>query len=179
MAKPYNIFLVGPMGAGKTTIGRQLAVALGYDFADSDHEIQQRTGVDIPTIFEFEGEQGFRQREIKVIDALTQREHLVLATGGGVILNEENRKHLAARGWVIYLYCSPDQQYERTIRDRNRPLLQTENPLQRLKDLMAQRDPLYRRVADMVVATEKRSAATVAKDIRKRLERDAGRFGTE
>ncbi len=178
MAKPHNIFLVGPRGAGKTTIGRYLAAALGYDFDDSDQEIQQRTGVDIPTIFEFEGEEGFRRREAQVVDALTQREHLVLATGGGVILNPENRKCLTSRGWVIYLFCSPEQQYERTARDRNRPLLQTENPLQRLKDLMAQRDPLYRNVADLVITTEKRTAATVVRDIRKRLEQNAGSFDT-
>jgi shikimate kinase len=178
MVKPRNIFLVGPMGAGKTTIGRYLAAALGYDFDDSDHEIQQRTGVDIPTIFEFEGEQGFRHREAQVIDALTQREHLVLATGGGVILNPENRKRLTSRGWVIYLFCSPEQQYERTARDRNRPLLQTDNPLQKLKDLMVQRDPLYRQVADLVITTEKRTATTVVREIRKRLEQNADRYDT-
>jgi len=174
MNKPHNVFLVGPMGAGKTTIGRQLATVMGYDFQDSDHEIQRRTGVDIPTIFEFEGEQGFRQRESQVIDDLTQCDNLVLATGGGVVLNPDNRRNLAARGWVIYLYCSPEQQYHRTARDRNRPLLQTEDPLQRLKDLSAERDPLYRQVADLVVSTEKRAASTVVRDIRKQLERDLG-----
>jgi shikimate kinase len=172
MNKPHNVFMVGPMGAGKTTIGRQLAAAMGYEFDDSDHEIQRRTGVDIPTIFEFEGEQGFRQREAQVIDELTQCHNLVLATGGGVVLNPENRKHLTARGWVIYLYCSPEQQYHRTARDRNRPLLQTADPLQRLKDLTNERDPLYRQVADLVVSTEKRAAAAVVRDIRKRLETD-------
>lgn len=171
MSKPPNIFLVGPMGAGKTTIGRQLAASLGFEFLDSDHEIQNRTGVDIPTIFEYEGEAGFRQREMQVIDDLTRQQHIVLATGGGVVLREENRRHLASRGLVVYLFCSPDQQFERTIRDRNRPLLQTEDPKQRLIDLMGQRDPLYRQLADMTVSTEKRAAATVVKDIRKRLER--------
>ena len=166
------------MGAGKTTIGRYLATALGYDFDDSDLEIQRRTGVDIPTIFEFEGEQGFRLREAQVIDTLTQRDNLVLATGGGVILGPENRKHLSSRGLVIYLFCSPEQQYERTARDRNRPLLQTEDPLQKLKDLMTQRDPLYRKVADMVITTEKRSAATVVREIRRRLEQNSGHFNT-
>lgn len=172
MNKPRSVFLVGPMGVGKTTIGRQLAAALGFEFADSDHEIQRRTGVDIPTIFEFEGEQGFRQREAQVIDELTRRRHLVLATGGGVVLDPENRKRLAARGRVIYLYCSPQQQYDRTARDRNRPLLQTEDPLQRLKGLTEERDPLYRQVADLVVSTERRAAAAVVREIRRRLERD-------
>jgi shikimate kinase len=171
MKKPNNVFLVGPMGAGKTTIGRQLASAMGFTFEDSDHEIQHRTGVDIPTIFEFEGEQGFRQREAQVVDELTQQQSLVLATGGGVVLDPENRKHLASRGLVVYLFCSPEQQYERTVRDRNRPLLHTGDPLQRLKELFAERDPLYRQVADVVVSTEKRSATSVVRELRKRLER--------
>jgi shikimate kinase len=170
---PINIFLIGPMGAGKTTIGRQLALALGFDFEDSDHEIQKRTGVDIPTIFEFEGEAGFRQREAQVIDDLTQRQNLVLATGGGVIITAENRKYLASRGTVIYLYCSPEQQFERTFRDKNRPLLQTEHPKQRLIELMEQRDPLYRQIADLVISTERRTAAAVVKDVRRKLERDS------
>lgn len=173
MKTPQNIFLVGPMGAGKTTIGRQLAAALDFSFEDSDHEIQRRTGVDIPTIFEFEGEEGFRQREAQVLDDLTQRQGMVLATGGGVVLRPENRRHLASRGLVVYLYCSPDQQYERTARDRNRPLLQTEDPLGRLESLMEQRDPLYRQVADLVVSTERRSAAAVVREIQRRLEQDA------
>jgi shikimate kinase len=172
MSKFNNIFLVGPMGAGKTTIGRQLAASLGFEFKDSDHEIQARTGVDIPTIFEFEGEQGFRQREAQVIDDLTAATGVVLATGGGAVTLAENRKHLASRGLVIYLHCSPEQQFERTARDRNRPLLQTEDPLQKLKDLLAVRDPLYRQVADIVVVTEKRNAAAVVRDIKRRLERD-------
>jgi shikimate kinase len=171
MPRPNNIFLVGPMGAGKTTIGRQLAAVMGFEFCDSDHEIQLRTGVDIPTIFEFEGEAGFRQREAQMIDELTQGHNRVLATGGGVVLSPDNRRHLTGRGLVIYLYCSPEQQYERTSRDRSRPLLQTEAPLQRLRDLMAQRDPLYRQVADLVVSTERRNAGTVVKEVRRRLER--------
>jgi len=157
------------MGAGKTTIGRQLASAIGMAFKDSDQEIQQRTGVDIPTIFEFEGEAGFRKRERAVIDELTQAEGVVLATGGGVVLDEENRRNLASRGIVIYLYCSPEQQYQRTVRDKNRPLLQTENPLARLKELMAERDPLYRQTADFVATTEKRSAASVVRELKEHL----------
>jgi shikimate kinase len=173
MAWSSNIFLIGPMGAGKSTVGRHLAAALHLTFEDSDHEIQRRTGVDIPTIFEFEGESGFRARERKVIDDLTQREGIVLATGGGAILDPENRRHLGSRGLVVYLYSSPQQQYERTAKDRNRPLLQTEDPLARLKQLMEVRDPLYRQAADMVVSTEKRSAAAVCREICRELEKRA------
>ena len=158
------------MGSGKSTIGRQLAAALGLDFRDSDHEIQRRTGVDIPTIFEFEGEAGFRARERAVIDELTTIDHQVLATGGGAILDAENRRALASRGIVVYLHCTPEQQHHRTAHDRNRPLLQTEDPLARLRELMAVRDPLYRETADLVVSTERRSAAAVAKEIVRRLD---------
>ena len=165
MAKPNRIFLIGPMGAGKTTIGKQLAQALGMTFGDSDQEIQRRTGVDIPTIFEYEGEEGFRQREQQVIDELTQIDNQVLATGGGAVLRAENRQHLSARGIVIFLDCSPQQQYERTYRDRNRPLLQTEDPLHRLTTLMQAREPLYRETADYTVSTEGRSATAVANEI--------------
>jgi len=171
MAWSRNIFLIGPMGAGKSTVGRHLAATLRLTFADSDHEIQHRTGVDIPTIFEFEGEAGFRTRERKVIDDLTRREGIILATGGGAILDPENRRHLSSRGFVIYLYSTPEQQYERTAKDRNRPLLQTEDPLSRLRQLMTVRDPLYRQVADMVVSTEKRSAAAVCREISRELEK--------
>ncbi|WP_029132270.1 shikimate kinase AroK [Sedimenticola selenatireducens] len=169
MNHPNNIFLIGPMGAGKSTIGRQVASLLGLDFDDTDHEIQRRTGVDIPTIFDYEGEEGFRKRESAVIDDLTQRGSLVLATGGGSILNPDNRRNLSSRGFVVYLYCSPEQQYERTLRDRSRPLLQTEDPLGTLKALMVERDPLYRETADIVVTSEKRSASAVANEIVRKL----------
>ncbi len=165
MAIPNRIFLIGPMGAGKTTIGKQLAQSLGMAFCDSDQEIQRRTGVDIPTIFEYEGEAGFRQREEQAIDELTQVEQQVLATGGGAVVREKNRQHLSARGIVFFLDCSAEQQYERTYRDRNRPLLQTEEPLERLQELMAAREPLYRSTADYVVSTEGRNASTVATEI--------------
>lgn len=170
MKHPTNIFIIGPMGAGKSTIGKQLASILKLDFVDSDNEIQRRTGVDIPTIFEFEGEEGFRRREQAVIDELTQNDHQVLATGGGAVTVADNRRNLAARGFVIYLHCSVDQQYDRTARDRNRPLLETDDPRARLEQLMAERDPLYRETADLVVSTEKRSANSVAREIIEALE---------
>jgi shikimate kinase len=169
MATSKNIFLVGPMGAGKSTIGRRLAEMLGMEFDDTDHEVRRRTGVDIATVFDFEGEEGFRRREKAVVDELTQRSGLILATGGGVVLDSENRRFLSARGFVVYLYCTPDQQYRRTEKDRTRPLLQTENPLQRLQEFMAERDPLYRQIADLVVSTEKRNAVSVAREIARKV----------
>ncbi len=165
MLKPSRIFLVGPMGAGKTTIGRQLAQALGLEFDDTDQEIQRRTGVDIPTIFEYEGEDGFRQREMKVIADMVEADNLVLATGGGAVTKPDNRRLLAARGYVIYLSCSPEQQYERTYKDKNRPLLDTADPMARLQQLNTERDPLYREISDMVVSTEGRSAQSVVKEV--------------
>jgi shikimate kinase len=165
MAKPNRIFLIGPMGAGKTTIGKQLARQLGLNFIDSDQEIQNRTGVDIPTIFEYEGEDGFRDREQAIIDELTRLDQRVLATGGGAVVRPRNRQNLSARGIVVYLACSPEQQYERTYRDRKRPLLQTEDPLARLRELMAEREPLYRETADYVISTEGRPASAVAREI--------------
>jgi shikimate kinase len=172
MSRSSRIFLVGPMGAGKSTIGRQLAEALGLEFADTDVEIQRRTGVDIPTIFEYEGEEGFRARERQVVDDMTQLDNLVLATGGGVIMDPDNRRNLSARGLVVYLYCTPEQQYERTYRDRNRPLLQTADPKARLEQLMAVRDPLYRETADLEVSTERRSATAVTRDIIRHMDED-------
>jgi shikimate kinase len=153
------------MGAGKTTVGRQLSETLRVDFIDSDHEIQRRTGVDIPTIFEFEGEEGFRNREQSVIAELTAREGIVLATGGGVVLREVNRQHLSSRGFVVYLLCTPEQQYDRTWRDKNRPLLQTEDPLEKLRSLMQVRDPLYRQPADLVISPEGKNTQAVVREI--------------
>ena len=168
MKTPGSLFLTGPMGAGKSTIGRQLSRQLRMTFYDSDREIENRTGVDIPLIFELEGEQGFRKRERLVIDELTSLPDIVLATGGGAILDADNRKHLAERGLVIYLHASVNQQLARTKHDRNRPLLQTDNPRQRLDDLMKLRDPLYREIADLVIDTDgKRVMAVVNQIIRK------------
>lgn len=153
MSATSNIFLIGLMGAGKTTIGRQLAQALGREFIDSDHEIEARTGVNIPLIFELEGESGFREREAAVIDELTARENIVLATGGGAVLREENRRHLKQRGTVVYLQAGVEQLLERTRKDKNRPLLQTADPQACLQALLAEREPLYLQLADMVVHT--------------------------
>jgi len=172
MVRFKNIFLVGPMGAGKSTVGRQLAAALSFKFKDSDQEIQRRTGVDILTIFEYEGEAGFRHRERQVIDELSGLSGIVMATGGGTVLRSDNRRDLTSRGLVVYLHCSPEQQYARTARDRNRPLLETEEPLARLRQLTKERDPLYRQVADMVVSTERRGTPSVVKEIHRRLEAD-------
>ena len=149
-----SFFLVGPMGAGKSTIGRQLARCLKLKFIDSDREIEIRTGVDIPLIFELEGESGFRKRERKVIDELTARQGTILATGGGAVMDKLNRQRLVSRGQVIYLHTSVEQQLRRTAHDRNRPLLQTADPKQKLQELMALRDPLYREIADWVIETD-------------------------
>lgn len=151
MENRRNIYLVGLMGAGKTTVGRQLAKRLGRQFFDSDHEIVGRTGVPIPTIFEIEGEDGFRRREAQTIAELSESQNIVLATGGGVVLNPENRRRLHDTGWVVYLNVPPIMLYERTRHDRNRPLLQVADPLSRLEELYATRDPLYRDAAHLVV----------------------------
>lgn len=169
MADSGNIFLIGLMGAGKTTIGRQLAQSLGKNFLDSDHEIEARTGVNIPLIFELEGEDGFREREAVVIDELTKRENIVLATGGGVVLREENRQKLKQRGTVIYLQASVDQLLERTRKDKNRPLLQTADPRARLSSLLDEREPLYLELADLVVTTGQGSIRSVVETILRKL----------
>jgi len=170
MKTPGSLFLTGPMGAGKSTIGRQLSKQLGLPFHDSDHEIEARTGVDIPLIFDLEGETGFRKRESVVIDELTQLAGIVLATGGGAILDPANREHLGNRGRVIYLHASVNQQLKRTRMDRNRPLLQTEDPRARLEELMAIRDPLYREIASIVIDTDGMRVRDVVKKILEMLE---------
>jgi shikimate kinase len=146
-----NVYLVGLMGAGKTTIGRSLAKRLELEFVDSDREIEARTGVSIPTVFEIEGEDGFRKREAQVIEDLSRLSGRVVATGGGVVLRQENRINLRASGFVVYLNVPPHTLWERTRNDRNRPLLQVADPLLRLRELFSQRDPFYREVADLVV----------------------------
>lgn len=169
MATPQNVFLVGPMGAGKSAVGRQLARKLHLEFIDSDDEIESRTGVDIPFIFEKEGEEGFRKRESRVIDELTRRDGVVLATGGGAVIDPANRNHLGARGFVIYLYTSVQQQLSRTQRGRQRPLLDSGDPEEILRALMEEREPWYREIADMVVETDGRKVKAVTDEILDRL----------
>lgn len=157
------------MGAGKSAVGRQLARLLHLEFVDSDDEIETRTGVDIPFIFEKEGEDGFRKREVKVIDELSQREGVVLATGGGAVVDVDNRSRLGARGFVVYLYTSVQQQLDRTQRGRARPLLEGADKQTVLEELMAVRDPLYREIADLTVDTDGRRVQTVAREIHEAL----------
>lgn len=170
MKTTKNIFLIGPMGAGKTTIGRELARVLKMEFQDSDKEIERRTSASIPLIFELEGEAGFRARERVVIDDLSARQGLVLATGGGAILDGGNRAHLAARGQIVYLDTTLEQLLKRTAKDHHRPLLQTVDRRARLQELMLARDPLYREIADIIITTDGRSVRSVVHDIIKRLD---------
>jgi shikimate kinase len=160
-----NIYLVGPMGAGKSTIGRVLAAELHLSFRDSDKVIEDRTGADIPWIFDMEGEEGFRDRESAVLDELSKGQDVVIATGGGIILRPQNREIMKLSGYVCYLTASIEQLVERTARDKKRPLLQVENPRQKIIDLVALRDPLYRETADFVINTDRRSPKVVAQEI--------------
>jgi shikimate kinase len=170
MKMPGSFFLVGPMGAGKSTIGRQLARALNLTFLDTDREIEHRTGVDIPLIFEMEGEAGFREREIRILDELTATPGVVLATGGGAILNAENREHLSTRGKVIYLHTSVDQQLRRTGHDQHRPLLQTPDPKAKLEELMQIRAPLYQEIAHITINTDGCRIRDVVSKIKQEIE---------
>jgi len=160
-----NVFLVGMMGAGKTTAGRILARRLKRTFYDSDQEIERRCGVKIPVIFDIEGEAGFRQREAAAIAELTALEDVVLATGGGAVLAPASRRHLAARGTVVYLHARPAALCERVRQDKNRPLLATDDPLARLEALYGERDPLYREVADIVTDTGRQSVQSLARHL--------------
>ena len=161
MSKQDNIFLVGLMGAGKTTVGRLLSKRYGKAFHDSDHEIEARCGVKIPVIFEIEGEAGFRKREETAVAELTALSNVVVATGGGAVLSAASRQLLITRGVVIYLRGSPEHLYERTRHDRNRPLLQIADPLARLRELYRERDPYYREVADFIVDTGRQSVSSM------------------
>jgi len=165
MKPAANLYLVGLMGAGKTTVGRVLARRLKLRFLDSDQEIERRCGVKIPVIFEIEGEPGFRSREASVIAELAELRGIVLATGGGVVGAPENRQLLAASGTVVYLHAQPDDLYERVRHDRNRPLLATADPLARLRTLYAELDPLYRSIAYVVIDTGKQGVAALARDL--------------
>ena len=166
---PGNIFLVGLMGAGKTSVGKLLAKHFDKQFYDSDHEIECRTGVKIPVIFDIEGEQGFRARESGVLCELANLHDIVLATGGGAILREENRRLLKQKGTVVYLRASLDDLWQRTRHDRNRPLLQTSDPRARLEELFAQRDPLYSEIASLIVETGNQSLRSLANRLEQRL----------
>ena len=166
---PGNIFLIGLMGAGKTSVGRLLAKRFGKTFYDCDLEIERRTGVKIPVIFDIEGEDGFRNRETMVLGELAALSDIVLATGGGAILRAENRQALKRNGTVVYLRASLDDLWQRTRHDRNRPLLQTSDPRAKLEELFAQRDPLYQEVAALIVDTGNQSLANLANRLEQRL----------
>jgi len=165
-----NIYLVGMMGAGKTTVGRWLARRLKLRFFDSDHEIERRCGVKIPVVFEIEGESGFRAREAQVIEELAVLDSIVLATGGGVVLLPENRQRLAAHGVVAYLRARPEDLYDRVRHDRNRPLLAISDPLARLHELFEERDPLYLEIADLVLDTGSQGVQVLAHELLDKLE---------
>jgi shikimate kinase len=164
-----NYFLVGPMGAGKTAVGRQLAKLLDLEFYDTDEEIESRTGVDISFIFEKEGESGFRKREREILLELTKKNNIVLATGGGAIQSKENRENLISKGTVIYLKASIQKQYERTLRGKERPLLNSENPRLILENLMMVREPLYKESADIVIITDNRKISSVVREIMNKI----------
>jgi len=172
--KKRNVFLIGPMGSGKTAVGRYLARMLKFAFHDSDVDVEKRTGVDIPFIFEKEGEAGFRVRESESIDRLTQMSGIVLATGGGAVISAENRRWLAERGTVVYLLTSIEQQLERTRHGRHRPLLNDTDPEIRLRELMAHRAALYEEIADVTVSTDDRKAQLVAQEIHGQIKRLQG-----
>ena len=165
MKHPRNIFLIGPMGAGKSAVGRYLARTLHLTFVDSDNEIESRTGVDIPFIFEKEGEAGFRKRESVVIDDLSKMDGVVLATGGGAIVDGDSRSRLGGRGFVVYLFTTVGQQVARTQKGRERPLLDGDDPRATLEALLGTRDPMYREIADLVVETDGRKVKSVANEI--------------
>ncbi|AMA64877.1 Shikimate kinase 1 [Candidatus Arsenophonus lipoptenae] len=166
MAAKCNIFLIGPMGAGKSTIGRQLAQLLNMDFFDSDQEIERRTGADISWVFDLEGEKGFREREKKIINELTKKQGIVLATGGGTIKLKETRNRLSARGVVVYLKTTIKKQMIRTQHDKKRPLLQIEKfTLKTLEDLANERNPLYEEIADITIHNEDQTAKIIANQI--------------
>lgn len=166
-----NIFLIGPMGAGKSTIGRMLSQELSLNFVDVDREIEERAGANIPWIFDVEGEDGFRDREEAVVDDLTLKDQQVLATGGGAVLRAANRSCLQSRGFVVYLDTSVEQQLERTSKDKNRPLLNADNPQAVLEKLMLVRDPLYVQTSDLIVKTDRRHPRGVVTEIVKQLVR--------
>ena len=165
-----NIYLIGPMGVGKTTIGRALARQLGMEFVDCDREVEERTGATISLIFDIEGEEGFRERETRMLQELTRRHNTVLATGGGAILREENRLALRRSGIVVYLHTPVETQLRRTGGSKHRPLLQTDQPAEKLQQLMREREPIYRQEADLVMSSKNRSAHSVVRELVRKLE---------
>ena len=169
MSLPKRVVLVGPMGAGKSTIGRMLAKELGYRFLDSDRIIEERCGANIPWIFDVEGEDGFRLRETAMLAELSRESDTVLATGGGAVMRQENHPLLKKDAMVIYLKTSIEQQVERTRKDRNRPLLQNDDPEAVLRKLFALRDPLYSSLADIIMYTDKKSPRLVVRQLANRL----------
>jgi shikimate kinase len=174
MLSKRNIFLIGPMGSGKSAVGRHLARLFRLEFYDSDADIEAKTGVDIAFIFEKEGEAGFRLRERESIDRLTQLDGVVIATGGGAVIHPDNRRALAERGTVVYLETSIDQQIERTRHGRHRPLLNDTDPKAKLSELMRQRAVLYREIADLTISTDGRRVQLVAEEIHRELNRARG-----
>lgn len=168
-----NIFLVGLMGAGKTTVGKLLAKRLGKSFYDSDHEIESRTGVNIPVIFELEGEPGFRKRETAVLAELTQQRDIVLATGGGAVLAKQNRECLSQNGLVVYLRANVEELWHRTRNDKSRPLLQTDDPHGKLQRLFGERDPLYREIADIIIDTGEQPVGVIVHELEESLKKHA------
>lgn len=174
MATRVNIFLIGPMGAGKTTVGKRLADQRGMAFIDSDQEVEGRCGVDIAYIFEKEGEAGFRRREKQVIADLTAQSNVVLATGGGAVVDPESRLCLGSRGFVVYLHATVDQQMQRTAHCQNRPLLQGPNRREVLAALLEQRDPMYREIADLVLESDGNNARALVKEIMRHLDQPVG-----
>jgi len=167
-----NIILIGPMGTGKTTIGRQLAKNLSVSFYDSDHEIEKRTGVKISIIFEIEGEEGFRRRETQILNELSQMNNIVLSTGGGAVTKAENRKTLKNNGHIIYLKSSPEILFKRTADDKNRPLLQTDNRLIQIRKILAEREPIYIEMADEIIDSEKKSSKQIIQKILEQIDNE-------
>lgn len=168
--KPQRIYLIGPMGAGKSTIGRYLATELKQDFVDTDNEIESRCGADIQWIFDVEGEEGFRARETQLLEEMAERSQCVIATGGGIVIKERSRQILQSSGYVVYLHTTIEQQLERTSRDKKRPLLQVDDPRAVIEALMVEREPYYRDLADVVVETDRRTTKKVSAEIIASLE---------
>jgi len=166
-----NIFLIGPMATGKTTIGKKLAKETSKKFYDSDQEIKKNTGADIPLIFEIEGDAGFRDREMKIISKLVLLRNIVLSTGGGVVLLEENRKMLTDNGIIIYLKSSPKKIFDRTYGDKSRPLLQVEDRLGKIEEILEEREPLYSSLANEIINTDSFISKEIIHEILKKLKK--------